>query len=590
MDFDVVSKNKIIGYLNRNSVDELYYNEFHELLNTKKKYTDENFLMFFVNIIHDVFDGKKTITLKMLEKLLESNYIFLDACIYHKVDIDLGLLVKIRTYKESYISFCNKNNVKTENNILDMVNNIVSLLETKYTIKEDDKDCVYSKKVKELEDKILELNNKIIKKDSDISLLEKEIKDLNKNNKKNINNLIETSNSLDICEKEIIKLRKKEEELTKIAIEYDDIKEKNILLNKDVCNLTDCINKQNEIITSVNKEKELIVKQEFLDNQIFELLIKDKLSIDNIIEILGEKGFCVDYSDVRASLLRIGKKVNIVDNNVVHIPQLYGIVSPNIVTLKTLSLNIEPNECKEFMLISDLHITNLSSNLIKIMNYIYDYCTINNIDTILNLGDFLSKEYKKGNYEKNLDLLNDIVKDFPFSNNIRHILLGGNHDEEHLIYGIDPIKYISEMRKDIIDMGYRDAFINFSEDSANNEFIMIHHNKLPNEKNSMCYLNFERIMENFDEFYKEIGKDRANCYIDILGHLHTSRLDTINGYCVVPSLTKESHHFVSNPGAWHMKIYFDENKKIKYIIFMPIIINNKLCPVSEQIYQKIKKL
>ena len=74
-------------------------------------------------------------------------------------------------------------------------------------------------------------------------------------------------------------------------------------------------------------------------------------------------------------------------------------------------------------------------------------------------------------------------------------------------------------------------------------------------------------------------------YIDLFGHFHASRLDTINGFASLPSLFYDKER----AGVWHVKIYLDEKKNIKYMVFIQLLAVKNLNKISEVGYQKIMK-
>ena len=82
------------------------------------------------------------------------------------------------------------------------------------------------------------------------------------------------------------------------------------------------------------------------------------------------------------------------------------------------------------------------------------------------------------------------------------------------------------------------------------------------------------------EFLPPAG--REDSYIDIFGHMHTSQFNYSDGYCFVPSYFEGG----SKRGACHLRIYFDEDTDIKYMVFMPLTITDRLIKNTEIIYEK----
>ena len=656
MSLDAVSKNKIRGYINKNAISDLNYYEFYEVLNNKKKIKNIDFLTYFVDSICDIFSGKSNVTLKTLEKYLESNYIFLNACLYYKVDIDISIIGKIKSYKDDYVSYCKQNEIEINNSVLEIINKMDNLLNTKKSKKEDDlstkiqsykkeylKHCkdnnleadksilklvaiieellksrsdvedkdqisLYISKIKELETKNVEINDLLSKTEAESKSLNIIIEKLEKDIKKKETLVKQTKEELKQSVSDTKKIIKEKEKVTKELEETKDLLEfaettlkqteeqleqeefKSALLTKSVEELVEKNKEQEKIIVVVDEEKKAILREKFLDNIVLELLLKESVTFDKLVKKIKVK--CKEYKfeeqEIFESIKRVGKKFNIINNDVVSIPKVYGISKPNILTERKLLLEVKDNDYINVMLIADLHIDKVDTKILRSMNQMLNYCEAHNINTILNLGDFLDS--KRNMLESNsenmylyMSLLDEIITKFPTSSNINHVIMGGNHDKDNLKFGIDPIKYISDARCDILNLGYDNAFVEFGK---SNDYMMLHHGRIPYETGNTYDLleSSEKIEKNLNKYYESIGKDRDNSYIDIFGHRHESRMDSKVGYCIVPSLNK------GNTGAWHLKIYFDESKKIKYMVFIPLVLNNKLYPATEQIYQKVKKL
>ena len=589
MAIDALSKSKILGHLNKNAVSDLFYEDFYIVLSTKKKVTDIDFLTFFVDYISDVLSNKKEISLKLLEKLLQANCIFLAACLKDNLDIDAGLIAKMRMYNEG----CNSLGIE-DKNIDDLVKRVNIFLNKKYECDEDKSVSMYVSKIQELEKKLLELTSSNSMKEKEISNLLEQLKETEKAKSKIAEKLESNNTELSNLKKEVKRLNDVDSTLSDTLEVLKEEKSNNLELTREVEELKTQIDEQDSILVRFNEEKECNLKQEFLYKAILELVLKEKLSFKELCLKLKNKykEYNFEENEILSALTKVGKRFNIIDSEVLTIPKVYGICPPKVSTLKKLMLETKEDSCMDIMLVADLHIKKLDKTFIKNMDEVYNYCTENSIFTILDLGDFLDgKDFdvNKENLETNISLLEDIITHFPKAPNIQHVVLGGNHDKENLVFGIDPIRFISSEREDIIDLGYDHAFICFINNNEEKDFIMLHHKGLPIEHDINDYIEKSaKINERILSFYEGLDRNRKDCYIDIFAHLHKSRLDTINNYCIVPSLLKKSPNY--NNGAWHVKIYFDENSKIKYMIFMPLLLNNnKLYVTSEQVYQKILK-
>lgn len=179
----------------------------------------------------------------------------------------------------------------------------------------------------------------------------------------------------------------------------------------------------------------------------------------------------------------------------------------------------------------------------------------------------------------------------PQNTGIYLLNVGGNHDKNFLATGIDPLSKLQQYRPDFINLGYNHVHIILGNQLKTDNCLALHHpvhrinetigQNLSENSNVKNYLlNYYRCNQN-----NSITRDKVYC--DFLAHLHRSKLDICNSYCQVPSYTRDR---VAN-GAWHLKIYFDSQKNINYIIFIPLIImENQLKQVSEIPYQKIKEI
>lgn len=597
MSLDIVSRNKILGLLNKYSVDDLYYEDYFFALNTKKKYNDIHFLTFFVDSISNILSGKNNTSVRLLEKFLESNYIFLHACNEKNIEIDISLIVKMQMYKEDYQKYCQDCSVDVDNQIIIAIDKINSLLQEKYEEQKDEDNSTYGLKLKELEAQLAELKKDNALKEIQIQSLEKIIFDGQKKVSDKNNELSSSKKDLEEQKNESRKLAKKlkdteQEKLTladsleKLQQSYDS----SLSECSDLRNRLEILETENKVVPIFNQEQERLSKEKFLDDIVLTLLLEGKHTINNLVITINENGLDVDTKDVFASLQRIKQTININNNKIISNPLLYTVCPPQVSTEQIMTLYPVKNKCIDFMFISDLHFTEPTSedmdSIIQKMDAVYDYCAKCGISNIINLGDLLfdkniNLRQTRELFDQNLDLLNKIVEKLPIDSSITHCIIGGNHDRDRLIFGIDPIKYVCERRQDMINLGYDRATIKFH--NSNKDCMTLHHVSLHKEDKDFNSYSIA-IKDYLTEYYQNLGKETVDSYIDFFGHKHISRLDNTNYYCMVPSLTKDRN---SN-GAWHVKVYFDENKNIKYMIFIALSVDKEILPVTEMAYQKIK--
>ena len=132
---------------------------------------------------------------------------------------------------------------------------------------------------------------------------------------------------------------------------------------------------------------------------------------------------------------------------------------------------LSDNEFKA-MFISDLHLGS-NKDRVDLLKVIYDYCAKENINIIINAGDFIdgligNQSKKYFNIEEQI---NYAIKNHPFDKNILNFLCLGNHDyDSYEKSGQDLAKALNSRRHDIVPIGYGNGLIKIK----NEEIIVIH--------------------------------------------------------------------------------------------------------------------
>jgi len=142
-----------------------------------------------------------------------------------------------------------------------------------------------------------------------------------------------------------------------------------------------------------------------------------------------------------------------------------GVYKPkeNQVSIKLSSSNKE----FRFIVISDLHIGNIDSN-IDLVKIVYEHAAKNGINIIFNCGDSIEGVHTsdKRNIDDIYKQLEFLLKKYPYDRNINNFTLLGNHDYHSLHYdGLDISKTIQNARYDIIPIGYGESLVKIKEDS-----------------------------------------------------------------------------------------------------------------------------
>ncbi len=445
---------------------------------------------------------------------------------------------------------------------VDALNVKIKLYEDKIG-KLETKDQKLAKSNRELNEKVKKLKEEIesLKNENNSLILEKEVLD-NKVKDKNVN--------LDLLEKKIEELNNKNVELS----------DKIVLIGVQLDEVSDELSKYRKIEEIKNREQEL-------DNYILSKLFEGEFTIFQLFTMLNEEGYSYTREEISDSLKRIKKSVCITDSRKRIVPITYKVSSPIIVTNGNMEIN-NVTRTYDLLVTADWHLSTeieISRTLGNI-DSLYNYCVANNIGLIINLGDFLDVKMLGSRYEqytKNMKLLYSIVELFPKDKNIIHAILGGNHDRRMLNLGIDPLKYLEDNRRDFINLGYDDSTISFIKDN-NSEFIGLHHPDTFGLQLDDFLSVRDEIHNCLKRSYRDSELTKKDVFLDLFGHFHLSRIDASNHYALVPSFMKMNGQNMN--GAFHLKVYFNENNTIDYIIIKSIIPDRTHEHVSEFVYQK----
>lgn len=382
--------------------------------------------------------------------------------------------------------------------------------------------------------------------------------------------------------------------MSKVQEQEKSILEKNEAIDTLNCELE---NTKEQLKTASDEAKRLIKSKEFvtgkslllsneLDEEIIKLLYESKCTLKDIENKLKSKYVFINRDCILSSINRIKSNLNIVStlNNGL---KNYGVNGLIVGPRKKITYN--PNEYFDFVLISDLHISELNEGIRLKLYEVYNYCIKNNINNIFNLGDLfefqnvLESNDKYNNYKTNMNLIENIIKKFPEDPSIMQGILGGNHDARGLKDGYDVIKYLTDYRDDFINLGYFDSIIEF-DNKVNKEFIILHHSGIPDSDNN--YDKSTQILERLHNKAKYTDSSINDVSFDFFGHLHSARIDLSDNYCIVPSLTKDNK---GDPGVWHVKVHFASDGKIDDMLFTLLVFNNGLKKSVEVPYKKLKR-
>lgn len=436
-------------------------------------------------------------------------------------------------------------------------------------------------KVKLYEDKISKLeakNNKLDQNNQELNKKIKELKEELKSLKKLYDNLLLDNNNLNQL------IDNKNIDIESLKNKIAELDETNKKLNEQIISLENELEIVTNRLNEYQKIEETKTKEQELDNYILSKLFDGEYTLYNLYTILNDEGYFCTKEDISESLKRI-KKYICIDN--AGIPITYKASSPIVATNKNFVIN-NINNTYDLLITADWHLST-EIDMYRTLGYVtalYNYCEANNINLIVNLGDFLDvkpTDCRYDQYSNNMRLLENIITLFPNDRNIIHAILGGNHDRRMLKLGIDPIKYLADSRNDFINLGYDDATINFIQDNSS-EFIGLHHPNIAGLQLDDFVAVREEINNYLKNTYKDVDFRRKDIFLDLFGHFHLPRIYAANYYAFVPALMKLNGQ--NTNGAFHLKIYFNENNTIDYIVIKSIIPDRSFECLGEHVYQK----
>ena len=310
---------------------------------------------------------------------------------------------------------------------------------------------------------------------------------------------------------------------------------------------------------NAEKEKNENIRNNKLDNYIISKIICDTYSVGDLCAIAYKDGLDYSITEIKESLKRIKSKISIQNPKTIEINPIYRVYPPSIVTDSEFLINSN-KKCYDILLTSDWHL-DYNQDITSLVNRIskmYNYCSENNIFTIFNLGDFFNVGQVDNlkMYEENMRLIEILINIIPFDKQIRHVVLGGNHDRRMFKVGIDPIKILSDSRDDFINLGYDDSKVIFN----NNSQIGLHHPGFYNIQMSNLQSRTKIIKDYLKIYYKRNNMTSKDMYIDLFGHFHSGYIDQNNNFVFVPAFKQIKTMGVNS--LMHLKLYFNDSNKI----------------------------
>ena len=601
MAITVVDKIKITKYLKEHAIGDIWYQDMCEALGKKINISDLEFLEYFTDCVIKEFSKDEKISVKHVCKLVVTVNSFLQWVNEVGTVVNSKLLDKIRSFPEYYEDYLKRNNVEIDIDLSDeYIKHLMDDVNSYYPLKDSSESVVeYLKDIDDLENQIISLKRELENLNGNYEYLQKnydaKIELLGKKSEEvfRLNQTITTNNrdianlnaTIDTLNRKIQKLEKELNDANLLNEELLPLKEKCDLLSKQL----------QEFMTLYNsREKEaerlhnLRLSEEAIEKLIYKKLLVDGSNLNDLLLYLSESGYNMSRKDTYELLKRIKGHINI-DEGTFKMNPFYKVVAPNILEDGNFDINI-PIGCKQYdiLLVSDFHVKEVDTKFLNAMDMINNYCAKQNISLVLNLGDYYDHIYIGNDYDNavaNYRCAEKVISSLPYTGGIYHAILGGNHDKKILRYGFDPIAKMALEREDIIHLGYTHATISLNGSSSLITKFDLHH---PQGIPFQIHLNQEGIdtdilNDYLNNIYEKQGRSRDDSYIDIFGHTHRNQFNYIDSYSFIPSYLEGKN----KRGACHLRIYFDEDTQIKYMVFMPLVINDTLVKTTEIVYQKV---
>lgn len=606
MALTALDKMNVQKYIKEHAMGDLYYGNMRETLGRRKdKVSDLEFLDYFTEYVVNELRKDEKISVKHLSKVVSCVEAILGWVHNENQPVTEETLDKIRSFREFYDEYLERTGIERDETLsTDYIDSVVSEVNELYPVDSIDTESVskYINKVAELEKQIKKLEKDLTeasriynsldeehqKKCSKLAGLKETVQSLEKDVREKGKEIINLNETIITLGSRIEELETSLNKATITNVELSSYKEQYGILSEEVGNLK-------TIIENAKKEKDAEAKAKAkhlcIESLVYQKLLLDRCSIDDLVRYIKEHK--VDANNVEvADALRCMKKVITLDSSRFSNKPSYKIVRPELKEDGVFEIEV-PYGCKHYdvMLVSDFHVREVDAKLLKGYDVLTNYCVRNGISLMLNLGDFYngfsSHPLDYENAMKNYRVIEQTISELPVVDGLYHAVLGGNHEKNISNYGFDPVEMMSDARSDFLNLGYTHSTVTINSPTTYLGSFDIHHPdgfdfpiKLEEDGIDITEMN-----SYLEDIYASLGKDRDESYIDIFGHTHVNQFNYPGGYCYIPSYFDGG----SKRGACHLRIYFDEETDIKYMVFMPLSFSTgtRLDKTNEIVYQKV---
>lgn len=307
----------------------------------------------------------------------------------------------------------------------------------------------YKEHSEKLQKKIEELTEENKKLKKEIKALKKEIKSLNQAetiSPENAQKIKET-------EEELARLKK---ELSKLKQDYKDLQKNDDELNKKIEQLEIELSDAKEQLDKIEKKEKANAnqqeKKDKLANLIMGILINHPTRLDILLKKLKKEPEFKDlnFQEILRELkIKISK--DIFENGI----PIIGI-DKSFEQAKPKNL-IEPAQF-DCIFIAGMNLNIDYDTKRTIIDHIFYYCTKNNINYIISLGDIYDINLESQNFLEQLrkieTVTNRFLLDYPYQTGINTFILGGNNEKVSSNLGYDVLSEIEKSRIDLYSLGY----------------------------------------------------------------------------------------------------------------------------------------
>lgn len=588
---DIVKINK---YLREHAIGDIYYLDMCDAIGKRGKITDVEFLTYFTDCVLKEFRKDDKISMKLVTKYVSIVKNFLEWIHEEGNEIPEHTLNCIRGFEDFYDEYLNRTGALIDLEFTDRyLNDTLETVNSLYPCSLNGESVsTYINQIAELESqiKVLQhdldeanrvygiLSNNCSEKDSRIESLTEDYR----SKKSETDELKKKVKELTVVRDELLKSTSELQEQIAFLTPYKD---KASELGQEVTELRSTVREAQERQIHIDSVEALNSKMEAL---IYNKLLMEGMSIDKIVAYLKDNGLVTDNANVYQLLSRMKSKINI-EHSSFSLSPIYKIVAPKLSSDGNFYIDVpEGCKCYNILLTSDMHIRNLDSKELNGFDMLGDYCARSDIKLILNAGDFFDgiggQLFDTNMAVENYRIVENAISKIPVIPGVYHAILGGNHEKNISKYGFDPLATFTEAREDFIHLGYEHATISLNGSKSMLGQFDLHHPYSFNFQMSLNNLGGELgILSILNKVYSRQGRSRDDSYVDLIGHAHKNQFNAFAGYYFVPALFNAD----SSKGACHLRIYLDEETGIKYMVFLPLNVNEKLVRNTEIVYKKM---